>query len=176
MGFSRPEYWSGEPFSSSGDLPNPGIELRSPALQADSLPAEPQGKPKSIGVGSLSLVHWIFPAQESNRGLLHRRWLLYQLSHEALPTTAFMFKEQDFSNFPVVEILLCLRDPQLIFSYLIICWRLHNITVRSYVFSSLARKLSLILAFQMKMSGKVCCLSHTKADWLYPHPLCCVMK
>ena len=44
MEFSRPEYWSGQPFPSPGDLPNPGIETRSPALQADSLPAEPQGK------------------------------------------------------------------------------------------------------------------------------------
>ena len=40
MGFSRPEYWSGEPFPSPGDLPNPGIEPRSPALWADALPAE----------------------------------------------------------------------------------------------------------------------------------------
>ena len=45
MEFSRPGYWSGEPFSSPGDLPNPGIKPRSPALQTDSLPAEPQGKP-----------------------------------------------------------------------------------------------------------------------------------
>ena len=51
---SRPEHWSGEPFPSPGDLPNPGIEPRTPALQADSLPAEPQGKPKNTGVGSLS--------------------------------------------------------------------------------------------------------------------------
>ena len=36
MEFSRPDYWSGEPFLSPGDLPNPGIELRSPALQVDS--------------------------------------------------------------------------------------------------------------------------------------------
>ena len=43
--FSRPEYWSGYPFPCPGDLPNPGIEPRSPALQADSLPFEPQGKP-----------------------------------------------------------------------------------------------------------------------------------
>ena len=42
--FSRPEYWSGKLFPSPGDLPNPGIEPRSPALQADSLPAEPKGK------------------------------------------------------------------------------------------------------------------------------------
>ena len=45
MAFTRPEYWSGYPFPSPGDLPNPGIEPRSPALQAYSLPAEPQGKP-----------------------------------------------------------------------------------------------------------------------------------
>ena len=44
MKFSRPEYWSGHPFPSPGDLPNPGIKLRSPTLQADSLPSEPQGK------------------------------------------------------------------------------------------------------------------------------------
>ena len=45
MEFSRPEYWSGQPFPSPGDLPNSGIKLRSPTLQADSLPAEPQGSP-----------------------------------------------------------------------------------------------------------------------------------
>ena len=45
MGFSRQEYWSGLPFPFPGDLPNPGIDLRSPALQADSLPSQPPGKP-----------------------------------------------------------------------------------------------------------------------------------
>ena len=40
MGFSRQEYWSGLPFPSPGDLPDPGIEPRSSALQADSLPTE----------------------------------------------------------------------------------------------------------------------------------------
>ena len=45
MEFSRQEYWSGLPFPSPRDLPNPGIELGSPALQADSLPTEPPGKP-----------------------------------------------------------------------------------------------------------------------------------
>ena len=45
MEFSRPEYWSGQPFPSPGDFPNPGIKPRLPALQADSLPVEPQGKP-----------------------------------------------------------------------------------------------------------------------------------
>ena len=45
MGFSRQEYWSGLPCPSPGDLPDPGIEPRYPALQADSLPFEPPGKP-----------------------------------------------------------------------------------------------------------------------------------
>ena len=45
MGFSRQEYWSGLPFPSSGDLPDPGIEPRSPAFQADALTSEPSGKP-----------------------------------------------------------------------------------------------------------------------------------
>ena len=45
MGFSRQEYWSGLPFPSPGDLPNPGIEPRSPALQADSLLSETPGNP-----------------------------------------------------------------------------------------------------------------------------------
>ena len=46
MGFSRQEYWSAQPFPSPGDLPNPGTEPGSPALQADSLPSEPPGKPR----------------------------------------------------------------------------------------------------------------------------------
>ena len=45
MRFSRQEYWNGLSFPSPGDLPNPGIEPRSPVLQADSLPAELSGKP-----------------------------------------------------------------------------------------------------------------------------------
>ena len=75
MEFFRPEYWSGWPFPSPGDLPNLGIKPRSPTpgRQADSLPAEPQGKPKNTGVGGPSLLQWIFLTQESNQGLLHCR-------------------------------------------------------------------------------------------------------
>ena len=46
MGFSRQEYWSGWPFPSPGDLPDPGTEPESPALQAHALPSEPPGKSK----------------------------------------------------------------------------------------------------------------------------------
>ena len=54
MGFSRQEYWSGLPFPSPGDLPNPGIEPRSPALEADALTSEPPGKPR------ISIDAWIY--------------------------------------------------------------------------------------------------------------------
>ena len=47
MEFSRQEYWSGLPFPSPGDLPDTGIEPRSPALEADTLTSEPPGKPQS---------------------------------------------------------------------------------------------------------------------------------
>ena len=67
MEFSRPEYWSGYSFPSSQELPNPGIEPRSPTLQVDSLSAEPQGELKNTGVGSLSLLQQIFATQESIR-------------------------------------------------------------------------------------------------------------
>ena len=47
MDFSREEYWSGLPFPSPGDLPDPGIKPRSPALRVDPLPTEPPGKPEA---------------------------------------------------------------------------------------------------------------------------------
>ena len=62
--------WVAIPFSRGFSQP------RSPRLQADSLPAEPQGKPKNTGVGSLSLLQWIFPIQELKSSLLcwRRKW------------------------------------------------------------------------------------------------------
>ena len=76
--------WVAFPFSR--DFPNPGVQPRSPALQADSLPAEPQGEPKNTGVGSLFLLQGIFLTQELNWGLLHRRQILYQLSYYGIPS------------------------------------------------------------------------------------------
>ena len=65
MEFSRQEYWSG--FSSPGDLPNPGIEPRCPALQVDSLPSEPPEKPRNTGVS------WKTGAYPFSRGLSQPR-------------------------------------------------------------------------------------------------------
>ena len=113
MEFYRQEYWSRLPFPSPGDLLDPGIEPRSPSLQADSLPPEPAGKPKiheseSRSVVSKSLqpygctVHGILQARKLqwvafpfSRGSSkprdptqfsqHCRWILYQLSHKGSP-------------------------------------------------------------------------------------------
>ena len=88
MEFSRPRILELVAVPSPGDLPNPGIEHRPPALQAGSLPAEPLGKPKNTGVGSLSLLLQIFPTQELSQGLLHCRWILYPLSYEPSTTVS----------------------------------------------------------------------------------------
>ena len=99
MVFSKQEYWSGLPFPSPGDLPNPGIEPGSPTLQPDTLPSEPPGKSNLLSKGlkklfirademlvrSLSLLQRIFPTQESNQGLLHCRRIPYQLSCQGSP-------------------------------------------------------------------------------------------
>ena len=63
MGFSRQEYWSGLPFPSPGDLPNPGIEPRSPSVWADALTSEPPGKP---------LLSIIWPSNSIPRSLSER--------------------------------------------------------------------------------------------------------
>ena len=90
LGFSRPEYWSELPFPSPGNLPDPGIEPGSPALQADSLLSEPPGKPLQILLdlntqqsGSLSLSQLTHlengnrsPASHHKGLINYSKWLL----------------------------------------------------------------------------------------------------
>ena len=113
----RQEYWSGLPFPSPGDLPNPGLEPTSPALAGGFFTTELLGRPEmtmkwseshsvmsnslqlhglyspwnspsqNTGVGSLSLLQGIFPTQGLNPGLPYCRWILYQLSHKGSPRT-----------------------------------------------------------------------------------------
>ena len=85
-------------FSFKGHLPNPGIKPRSPALQVESLPAEPAGKPKNTGVSSLSPLQWISPTQESNRGLLHCKQILYQLKYQGSPQSGQLGPKTNISN------------------------------------------------------------------------------
>ena len=89
--------WVAFPFSRG--LPKPGIAPRFPTLQADSLPAESSGKPKNTGVSSLSLLQWIFPTQESNRGLLHCRQILYQLRYQGSPNVDLKKKKHDACSY-----------------------------------------------------------------------------
>ena len=81
----------GSLFPSPGDFHNPGIKPRSPMFQADSLPTEIQGKAKNTLVGRLSFLQGIFLTQESNWGLLHFRWILYQPSYDPQPSFEFWF-------------------------------------------------------------------------------------
>ena len=98
-------HWSELPFPSPGDLPDPGIEPGFPTLEADTLTLKwsescsvvsdsfwPHGlynpwnsSGQNTGVGSLFLLHGIFPTQGSNPGLPHCRQILYQLSHKGSP-------------------------------------------------------------------------------------------
>ena len=92
MGFSRQEYWSGLPFYSPGHLPNPWIKPGSPALQANSLPTELQGKPRAVGI----FVLYQSPKEEG-RG--QAKWVEKQKksflvplpSHPFLPTRRLPF-------------------------------------------------------------------------------------
>ena len=81
---------------------------RPPTLQADSLPAEPKGKPKNTGMGRLSLLQQIFPTQKLNRGLLHYIQILYKLSYqEALERG----RNKSFLNLPyLTKAELCRRQ------------------------------------------------------------------
>ena len=63
-----------------------------PNLRSDSAtPASVNSQGQNPGVGSLSLLQWIFPTQESNQGLLHCRWILYQLRYQGSPQTSLSF-------------------------------------------------------------------------------------
>ena len=109
---SKQEYWSGQPFPSPGDLLDSGIEPESSSLQADSLPAEPPGKPKNPGVSSLSLLHQIFLAQELNRGLLHHRWILYQLSYQQGSPLAWSPANKQCTFFHYTKAWLCFETDE----------------------------------------------------------------
>ena len=87
MGFSRPQYWSGWPFPSPGDLPNPGIEPRSPTLQADSLPAELPGNPvQSLSRVRLFATSWTAARQASLSFTISRSLLRLMSIESVMPS------------------------------------------------------------------------------------------
>ena len=72
--------WVAVPFSRGSSQSR--YQTQVSCIEMDSSPAEPSGKPKNTGVGSLSILRVIFQTQELNRGLLQNRWILYQLNHQ----------------------------------------------------------------------------------------------
>ena len=90
MGFSRQESWSGLPFPSPGDLPDPGIEPRSPTLQADALPSEPPSYPYFLFSWILHLFGCILPFS-SCLFLLFFPQLLVKASQPKYSTTEIVF-------------------------------------------------------------------------------------
>ena len=127
MGFPRQEYWSGLPFLSPGDLPNPRVKPTSPALAGGFFTTEPSGKPnisvwkvkvqslshvrlgKGTEVGCHFLLQGIFLTLGSNLGLPHCRQKLY-LSHQGSPT----YQYTDF----LLLFFQCVFSPTFIFSHL----------------------------------------------------------
>ena len=76
--------WVAFPFSKGSSQLRNRIQV---SCIAGGFFTEPSGKPQNTGVGSLSLLQWIFLTQELNWGLLHCRWILYQLSYQGSPST-----------------------------------------------------------------------------------------
>ena len=88
MGFSRQGYWTGLPFPSPGDLPNPGTEPRSPPLRADALPSEPLGKPHFEGKDWLSNIIPIMQLSnlKSNFNIIITRYSFHKKALVHLPS------------------------------------------------------------------------------------------
>ena len=94
MVFSRQEYWSGLPFPSPGDLPNPGIEPRSSTLQVNSLPSESPGKPfKLLGFGIIYYAQQETIGNYSNLEIIHT-WKLFKL---------FLYNDMESLHSPCIK-------------------------------------------------------------------------
>ena len=95
--------WVAFPFSRGSSQPRD--RTRFSALQVNSLPTEPQGKPKHIGVGSLSLLQWIFLTQKSNWGLLRCRQILHQLSSQwSLKVKVALCNPMDYTVHGILQV------------------------------------------------------------------------
>ena len=94
-GILQARYWSGLPCPPPGDLGDSGSKPVSSALTGRFFTTKPPGKPKNTGVGSLSLLQWIFLTKELNQDLLHCRQILYHLSHQGSNYTHTTPKTKD---------------------------------------------------------------------------------
>ena len=131
MGFPRQEYWSGLPFPSPGDLPDPGIEPRSPALEADALTSEPPGKPEAAAKGKCLWPHILlkgfpvcppdFTGPSSLWGLHFRCLFVFQL-FLGLKMSGFHFGTLYCSLFPLKNDCLKIFLYHPFTSFTLWCW------------------------------------------------------
>ena len=99
MGFFRQEYRSGQPFPSPTDLPDPGMEPQSPALQADSLLSEPPGKPLATSRGMFFLIKEFDSQGKDHLGnFCHSQKVNFQRKTPAVPVYLMLFSWQEFSS------------------------------------------------------------------------------
>ena len=109
----------------------------------DCIPAEPQGKPQNTGVGSLSLLQWIFPTQESNQGLLHCRWILYQLSSQGSPAGVSESITLFLDPLTTVRLLMSLHKTQLRFHRISVQVKLPRLHIVSEIKDHISLRFSL---------------------------------
>ena len=114
MGFCRQEYWSGLPFPSRGDLPNPGIEPRYPTLEADTLTSEPPGKPFIIGNWNANVGSQEAPGVTDKFGLGVQneagQRLIEFCQENAVVTANTISKNRRESSYSVYQLLCTLRS------------------------------------------------------------------
>ena len=97
-GFSRQEYWSGLLCPSPGDLPNPGIEPRSPALQADSLPSEPPGKPKHNRYQCTNCIVMLFLKKKKKKTNVVTVWEIERNEESLFPQKDIFLNKTVYKN------------------------------------------------------------------------------
>ena len=131
------------------NCPGNKIESQSHSVVSDSLPAEPRGKPKTTGVGSLSLLQRIFLTQECNQGLLHRRWILYQLSYQGNRREQTKIRKAQNFCFLSLQILLKANIVCLNLRYLLIINNLRK-SLKCFLFENLCSQSS--IAYDISVS------------------------
>ena len=145
MGFSKQEYWSVLPCSSPGDLPDPSIEPRSPALQSESLPSEPPGKPTVVVDSKYQLwkpiFQWCLQHHKVDRTLYtHTKWIQNSVHFEQCQLCINIWA---FSMSPQMSGILLLNKPDhrlhssefwfVICCFLIMGLKLKNQTGKTYI-------------------------------------------
>ena len=112
MGFARHEYWSGLPFRSLGDLPNPGIEPGSRALQVNFLPSELPGSPDQSRVGSKSNMTYVFIKRRNLEADTHTGRMLCEDKGRDWKDASTRQRIQKFARESTQFVSVCISSPR----------------------------------------------------------------